>query len=163
MTSSIDASAAGAASLLRQRAFLSLWASRFLGVLAVQIQGVTIAWQIYAIARAHSDIKHASLAVGMVGLAQFLPLFALTLVAGETADRYDRKRIAGLCVAGEAVTCAVLALLAFRRLDQVWPIYVIAAAFGAARAFMSPATTAMAPMLVPRALLPRAIAWNSLA
>ncbi len=155
-------SAAGGASLLRQSDFVRLWAARFLGILAGQIQGVTIAWQIYAIARAHSDVKHASLAVGMVGLAQFLPLFALTLVAGEMADRHDRKAIMAICVAAQAASAAVLAAVAFAHVDSVWPIYLIAAAFGCARAFLSPATTALAPMLVPRELLPRAIAWNSL-
>ncbi len=155
-------SAAGGASLLRQSDFVRLWAARFLGILAGQIQGVTIAWQIYAIARAHSDVKHAAFAVGMVGLAQFLPLFALTLVAGEMADRHDRKTIMVICVAAQAASAAVLAAVAFAHMDSVWPIYLIAAAFGSARAFLSPATTALAPMLVPRELLPRAIAWNSL-
>ena len=162
MTAQISDPPAGAASLLRQSAFLRLWTARFLGVLAGQIQGVTIAWLIYAIARAHSDIKHASFAVGMVGLAQFLPLFALTLTAGEMADRRDRKAIVVACVAAQAVTAAALAAVAFARLSAVWPIYALAAAFGCARAFLSPATTALGPMLVPRELLPKAIAWNSL-
>ena len=163
MTSPVDEPNAGAAALLRQRDYLRLWAGRFLGVLAVQIQGVTIAWQIYAVARLNSDVRHAAFAVGMVGLAQFLPLFALTLTAGEMADRHDRKRIAALCLGAEALTSAALALLAHHGLTAVWPIYLIAVVFGASRAFLSPATTALGPMLVPRPLLPRAIAWNSLA
>ena len=162
MTAPPSASAAGVPSLLRQHAFLRLWAARFLGVLAGQIQGVTIAWLIYAVARAHSDVKHAAFAVGMVGLAQFLPLFALTLVAGEMADRHDRKAIVATCIAAQALTAAALAGVAFAHLASVWPIYLLAAVFGCARAFLSPATTALGPMLVPRELLPKAIAWNSL-
>ncbi|HEY2659119.1 MAG TPA: MFS transporter [Caulobacteraceae bacterium] len=162
MTSPIPASDAGAASLLRQPAFLSLLSARFLSVLAGQVQSVTIGWQIYTIARLHSDVKHAAFAVGMVGLAQFLPVFALTLVAGEMADRHDRKRIAAICTAAQAVTALVLTVLAYLHLGQVWPVYLVAAAFGATRVFLAPATTAMAPMLVPRELFPRAIAWSSL-
>jgi MFS family permease len=162
MTPATAVPAPGAANLLRQHAFLRLWAARFLGVLAGQIQGVTIAWLIYAIARTHSDVRHASFAVGMVGLAQFLPLFALTLVAGEMADRRDRKAIVAACIAAQAGTAAALAAVALFNIGSVWPIYGLAAAFGCARAFLSPATTALAPMLVPRELLPRAVAMNSL-
>ncbi len=74
------------------------WGSRFLASVAGQAQTITIAWQVYAIARLHSDVRHAAFAVGMIGLAQFLPLFALTLIAGETADRHDRRLISGLCM-----------------------------------------------------------------
>ena len=74
---------------------------------------MTIAWQVYAIARLNHDVRHAAFAVGMIGLAQFLPLFALTLTAGETADRHDRRLIAAICLAVDAATAASLAVLAF--------------------------------------------------
>ena len=62
------------------------------------------------------------------------------------------------------MACAVaLALLVWTGSTALWPIFVIAAGFGAGRAFFHPANTAMASMIVPRRLLPRAIAWNSLA
>ncbi|HEX4181363.1 MAG TPA: MFS transporter [Caulobacteraceae bacterium] len=154
---------AAAAGLLRQRSFLFFWVSRFLSAIAGQAQTITIAWQVYAIARRHNDVPHAAFAVGMIGLAQFLPLFALTLTAGETADRHDRKLVSGLCMAFEVLTAGSLAGLAFMGVKAVWPIYLIAIAFGASRAFLSPSNTALGPMLVPRPLLPRAIAWNSLA
>jgi MFS family permease len=163
MTSMTREPAASAASLLGQRSFLLFWASRFLSAVAGQAQTITIAWQVYTIARLHNDVRHAAFAVGMIGLAQFLPLFALTLIAGETADRHDRRVISGLCMAFEVATAGSLAFLAFTGVKAIWPIYVIAIAFGASRAFLSPSNTALGPMLVPRELLPRAIAWNSLA
>jgi MFS family permease len=152
-----------AGSLLRQPAYLRFWAARFLGVLAVQAQAVTIAWQVYGLARLHHDVREAAFAVGIVGLAQFLPLFALSLTAGETADRHDRRLIAVVCMGFEVVTSGALAVLAFTGIRTLWPIYVVAVGFGASRAFISPAYTALGPMLVPRSLLPRSIAWNSLA
>jgi MFS family permease len=149
-------------SLLRQPSFLFFWAARFAAVNANQVQGVALAWQIYAISRRHNDVRHAAFAVGMIGLAQFLPLFLLTLTAGETADRHDRKAIALACLGVEVATGVALAVLAVLRLDAVWPIYLVAVVFGASRAFQSPALSALGPMLVPRGLLPRSIAWNSL-
>ena len=163
MTSEATDTADDAASLLRQRSYLFFWASRFLGGMAGQAQTITIAWQVYAIARSTQDVPHAAFAVGMIGLAQFLPVFALTLTAGETADRHDRRLISSLCVLFEVVTAGAFAVLALTGSKALWPIYLTAAAFGAARAFLNPSNSALAPMLVPRGLLPRAIAWNSLA
>ena len=163
MTSEATDTADDAASLLRQRPYLFFWASRFLGGMAGQAQTITIAWQVYAIARATQDVRHAAFAVGMIGLAQFLPVFALTLTAGETADRHDRRLISTLCVLFEVLTAGAFAVLALTGSKALWPIYLTAAAFGAARAFLNPSNSALAPMLVPRSLLPRAIAWNSLA
>lgn len=139
------------------------WLSRFLDNLAVQAQAVTIAWQVYAIARHSHSVGEAAFLVGMIGLAQFLPLFALTLIAGDTADRHDRRLIMGACIGVEVVGALVLCALSLTGSTLLWPIFLIAAGFGAARAFFAPASTALGPTLVPRSLLPRSIAWSSLA
>ena len=152
-----------AATLFRQKPFMFFWAARFVGNVGVSAQTITIAWQVYAIARLTSDVRHAAFAVGMIGLAQFLPQFALALTAGETADRYDRRLISFICMLIEVMTAGALALLAFTGVKAIWPMYVVAVVFGASRSFLNPANSALGPMLVPRALLPRAIAWNSLA
>jgi MFS family permease len=150
------------AALFRQRAFLLFSTSRFLTVLAAQAQGVTIAWQVYAVARRSASVEKSALLLGMVGLAQFLPLFALSLVAGDTADRHDRRSIIKVCLLAEIACVGALAAMTFGGLAAFWPIFAMAIVFGAARAFFNPASTALAPTLVPAALLPRAIAWNSL-
>ena len=155
---------AEASSLLRQRPFVLYWVAQMLSSLGFQAQAVTIAWQIYAIARnAHQDVRHAAFAVGMIGMAQFLPLFALTLPAGEFADRHDRRRIAAICLGVNAATAGALALVAVIDHRAVWPIYLAAMLFGASRTYNGPASSALGPMLVPRLLLPQAIAWSSLA
>jgi MFS family permease len=153
----------GARSLLRQRAYVLFWVSRFIDNLGVQAQSVTIAWQVYALARRGSSVAEAAFAVGMIGLAYFLPVFALTLLAGDTADRHDRRRIMIVCVAVEIACIAALVGLTFSHRAALWPIFAVAVVSGAARAFFAPASTALGPTLVPRELLPRAIAWNSLA
>src|SRR5215469_2388773 len=79
-------------SLLTRRPYVLFLTGRFLGTLATGSQSVIIAWEVYEVARRTMSIAEAAFAVGMIGLAQFLPLFALTLVAGEAADRHDRRR-----------------------------------------------------------------------
>jgi hypothetical protein len=97
----------------------------------------------------------------MLGLAQFLPMFALTLFAGHAADIYDRRKImmAGLGV--QLCTSGLFGAMAYGGLNLLWPIYGVAALFGSARAFYTPASAALAPTLVERRLIPRAIVVNS--
>src|SRR5215475_2955409 len=85
--------------LLSRPPYVLFLAGRFCGTLATGSQAVVIAWEVYEIARQTMSVAEASFAVGMIGLAQFLPLFALTLVAGETADRYNRRLLLVLCYA----------------------------------------------------------------
>src|SRR6478736_5654565 len=87
----------GFRTLFGRRSYLCYLSGRFCGTLATTSQAVVIAWEVYAIARRSMTVAEAAFAVGMIGLAQFLPLFSLTLVAGETADRYNRRLILTLC------------------------------------------------------------------
>ena len=148
--------------LLAQRAYVLMWTSRMMGNLATQIQSIALAWQVYAVARLTGSVAEGAFAVGMLGLAQFLPMFVLALLAGETADRHDRRLIMAICMGVELVSAGALLALALNGSAALWPIYLIATGFGAARAFYAPASSALGPTLVPRALLPRAIAMNSL-
>ncbi len=161
-----DTPAAGQAeslsALLRQRDFLLFWISRFIDILGAQAQGVTIAWQVYELARRSASVEQSAFQLGLIGLAQFLPLFALSLIAGDTADRHDRKTIIIICISVEIACVAALAAMALAGAASFWPIFGLAVVFGGARAFYNPASTALAPNLVPQAMLPRAIAWNSL-
>ncbi len=137
--------------------------TRALGVLATMSQSVTMGWQVYDLARAGRGIAESSLYVGLLGLATFLPLFCLALPAGVVADRYSRKLVLGLCFSGEALCALGLVVAAGTGVLSIGVLLGIAFLFGVARAFRAPAGVALAPMLVPHALLPRAIAWNSLA
>lgn len=148
--------------LLRERDFLLFWVARFVSTLGVQVQSVALGWQVYAIARLTHSVGESAFMVSMIGLAQFVPLFLLTLVAGETADRRTRKLIVALTLCLDAISASILLVLALMGSHALWPIFAVSVMFGASRAFLSPASSAMGPMLVPRPLLPRAIAWNSL-
>jgi MFS family permease len=152
-----------ARALLKERDYLIFWVSRWTGGFAAQIQSVAMGWQMYALARLTRPVAESAFLVGMIGLAAFIPVFLLTLPAGDTADRYDRRRVLQICQTGEMLSVLVLAVASWKHLSSPALLLGVAVVFGASRAFFSPASTALGPMLVPRALLPRAIAWNSLA
>jgi MFS family permease len=158
-----DESAPPARALLGERDYLAFWASRWMGSLGTGIQSVTMGWQVYEISRRTLGVGASAFNVSLIGLLTFAPLFFLALTAGETADRHDRRRVLMICWAGEIAAASILIAATVTHRASVPLLLAVAVLFGASRAFFQPASTALAPMLVPRALLPRAIAWNSLA
>ncbi len=122
--------------------------------IAFQMMSVAIGWQIYS-------ITHSAFALGLVGLAQFLPMFVLTLVVGHVADRYDRRTIALVCQAIQGAAALTLCIATWRDATSVGLIYTLAAIGGAARAFESPSMAALLPNLIPRAQLQFATAWST--
>src|SRR5438045_1503865 len=124
---------------------------------------IVIGWQVYDIARQSMGLKEAAFRLGIIGLVQFVPLFLLTLVPGWTADRVDRRWIARAAIALEFGCAAALAYFAWTQETTLEILYVVAALLGVARSFAGPALGALAPNLVPREILPRAIALSSIA
>ena len=125
-------------------------------MVAHQMLAVGVGWQIYALTGSALDL-------GLVGLAQFVPAFALMLVAGHAADRFDRRRVLQACMAVEACAAGGLALGSYQGWVSEAAIFALVFMVGAARAFQMPAMAALLPSLVPRELFPRAIASNSIA
>jgi MFS family permease len=148
--------------LLRHRDFGLYWGAMAFESVAVQIEAITIGWQVYTIARQTLDIKESAFMVGMVGLAQFLPLFMLTLWAGSLADRHSRRAIVMASIGLKIVGVVGLIVVSLETSPSLHHIFGIAAIFGVARAFMSPSASALTPMLVPRADMPQAISLKSL-
>ena len=107
LRASMSDQASDAARLFRNRNYLLFWTSRSLMTLAVMSESVTIGWQVYEVARRSLSVNEAAFMVGMVGLVQFAPLFALTLIAGEVADRRDRRAVFLVCV-GIEIVCVYL-------------------------------------------------------
>ena len=144
------------AAVLRHRAFLLFWAGRVFSTVAFQMQAVAIGWQVYG-------LTGSAFALGLVGLAQFVPGLALAFVVGHVADRFDRRLIVRLCQAIEGIAIAGLALAWFAGRLDIWPIFAAIFVIGCARAFEAPTLQALLPGLVPAGLLPRALAWSSTA
>jgi len=151
------------ASPFHYRDYSLLWIARFAASLGIQAQAVTLGWQVYTLARLDRTVPEAALWVGLLGLVQFAPLFLLALPAGEIVDRRSRRNVMTAALGVEALCAAALAGLALMERPPLAAVFGVAAVFGAARAFIAPSGSALAPMLVPREVLPRAIAANSIA
>lgn len=148
---------------LRIPNFRSFWVARLAGTLAQSALILIIGWQVYGLARVDLSVRESAFLLGMIGLVQFLPLFALTPVVGWVADRFDRRTIGRLSLIVQLACCALLGLLThWDRLSLV-ALFGVAFFLGIARAFAGPAFSALAPNLVPRAILPTAIAVSSIA
>jgi MFS family permease len=145
---------AGASDLLRHRSFLLFLLSRSLSRFSSQIGAVAIGWQIY-------DLTGSAFDLGMVGLVQFLPTALLVFVAGQAADRYERKRVVQICQLAEALTALFLARGAYTGSLTVVQIFIATAVLGTAGAFESPTTSALLPLITPQGLLQRATALSS--
>ncbi len=151
--------------IFRHRQFTLFWAGRWFGTLAIQMQLAAMFWQVYDTARMHGqDIREGALTLGLVGLAQFLPLLALSLFGGQAADRYNRKLILLICFGMKTLIALGLCVATQFGPDVVVPaIFAAAILAGATNAFMPPAASALLPMLLPREDLPQGIAMSSLA
>src|SRR5271167_387807 len=139
---------------LAHRDFRRFLSASFLAILAAEIQSLAVSWQIYSIAR-------TPLALGYVGLVQFLPMMACTIPAGHLADRFDRRLILVVSNLFTAVASGGFLMLALTRTQVLWPFYAVLMLFGAARAFAGPAAQSFVPLLVPQDQFPQAVAWNS--
>jgi MFS family permease len=147
------------------RDYRAFWLARLASTTANTMLVVVIGFHVYEIARADlgMSIQEASFWLGMIGLAQFLPLFLLTLVAGYVADRVDRRWIVRISLASELAGAAALALFVWLGAMSLVPLFAVAILLGIGRAFAMPALGSIAPNLVPPAILPSAIALNSIA
>ena len=150
---------------LQIRDYRRFWAARFLSVFATISMVVLIGYQTYDIARADygMDTSTAAFVLGLLGLAQFIPLMLLTPVAGAAADRFDRRKVAAF---SNLIDCAIafaLGMLTWADALNLPILFVLAACHGGARIFGMPALSSIAPNVVPPRLLPRAIALSAIA
>jgi MFS family permease len=144
----------GAGALLKHRSFVLFLLSRSLSRFSSQIGAVAIGWQIY-------DLTGSAFDLGMVGLVQFLPTALLLFVAGNAADRYERKRVVQLCQLAEALTALFLAWGAYSGWLTVTHIFIASFVLGTAGAFESPTIAALLPLITPQGSLQRATAISS--
>ncbi len=134
--------------------------SRVAVTFGVNVLGPTVGWQIY-------EITQEPFALGLIGLAEFLPFLLVTLIGGYIADIFDRRKIMVTCISLYTI-CAFSLYLITHQYPQVLneygatPIYLIIGLTGLIRGFMSPAQTAFAAQLVPPQLYTNATTWNTM-
>ena len=153
---------------LRVPDYRRLLVARVCYIVASQIQGVVVGWQMY-------ELTGNPLALGLIGLAEAIPSIGVSLYAGHVADSVPRKRIIvaavlvlALCslslfgLAQPAGTALFGGRQALGTSLYVLLLYGVLFVSGLARGFMGPALFSFMPQLLPdRALLPNAVTWNS--
>jgi len=103
-----------------------------------------------------------AIALGLVGLIRVVPIITFSIAAGVVADALDRRKLMMLTQSAMAVIAVGLAVLTFRGLSEVWPIYLLAALSSAAGSFDGPARQSLVPNLIPREHLANAISLNTI-
>jgi len=144
----------GAGALLTHRPFLFFLLSRSLSRFSSLIGIVAFGWQVY-------DLTDSAFALGMMGLVGFLPTALLVFVAGNAADRYERKRILQVCQFAQALTISFVAWGAYAGRLTVVDLFIAVLVLGTTAAFENPATAALLPLVVPEGTVQRATALSS--
>mgnify|MGYP001820861395 FL=1 len=150
-----DQDAAGRFAAFQHPSYSRYWLARFLSSFGMQVVAVAVGWQIYDLTRDPFDL-------GIIGLVQFAPSLLLILVTGAASDRFGRRLIMGICEIVALLSAAALLVLTKRGLTSPMPVFAVLLVFGITRAFFAPASTSLAPNLVPKEDLANAIAWNSI-
>ena len=149
------------ASAVASRSFRFYLAAIVLGTLAIQIQNVAVAWQVFRLTK--DDGANAALALGAIGLAEVIPFVSAVLFAGHVADTNNRRRIA----IGALGAMFGLGLLLFipeflpARWAQLTVIYGVIMLGGLARSFLTTARQALIAEILPRELIPGGVRWRN--
>ncbi len=146
---------------LRYPEFVSLIGGSFLLTLALQIQQIALAYEIYLVTR-------DPLSLGLIGLAEALPFISLALFGGHVADRFDKRRILRIAIAVMLLASLTLAVISWApvraHLSQTaWLLaaYAMIAVLGFSRGFYAPAMSSLRAFLIPRAIYGNGATWSS--
>jgi len=143
-------------SAFRHRDFALFWASLVTSSFAMTMASVAIGWQVYS-------VRENPLDLGLVGLAEFLPLLLLAIPAGNLADRLPRRSLYAFAIVVDTLVAASLLVVTFRGAGSVLPFFGLALLTGCASAIGAPAGRALTPSLVPQEILVSALAQRSIA
>jgi MFS family permease len=143
-----------AGNLFRHPPFLFFFTARGFSKFCYQIGAVAVGWQVY-------ELTDSALDLGLVGLAQFIPMAMLVFAAGHAADRFDRRRVVQIAQLIAAAVASFLAWGSFAGWLNATEIFAAVAVLGGATAFESPASAAMVPLVTPDGLLQKGTALSS--
>lgn len=140
---------------LRSRRFVAYWLAGIISNVGTWLQSVTAGVVIY-------QLTGSALMVGVLGFANFVPVFCLALPGGYLADRYGPRAVIIIAHALALVVGSTLTALAFMGRAGAPVLIATAALFGICYALAKPALSSMVPALVPKLILPKATAINTL-
>jgi MFS family permease len=145
---------AGRLVAFRYRDFRLFWLSLFISNVGTWMQMTATNWLLY-------QLTDSPFQLGLNGIFRAVPAIFLGLISGTFADRYDRKRLLLLTQVALALLTLGLAILDSSGSIQAWQIYAFTFISAAVGSFDGPARQALFPSLVPRSVLPNAVALNS--
>ena len=128
-----------------------------LGLFATTAQQMRQAQNFYQV----YELSGSAFLLGLTGLAQGVPIFALGLFGGTLADFLDRRKILLITIFGNLLVAVTLGLLTLAGLIQVWHILAATALTSALNIVLNPTRMALISHLVPRSHLTNAVALNS--
>lgn len=132
------------------RSYLLGWVIAMLGT---RIESVAVGWEMY-------QRTGEALALGMVGLVLALPTMVFSLPAGYLADKFNRPRLMMVSLALMTLTSIAMAIVSYRE-GSVMAMYIFLFLDATAVTLGRPARTALMPQLVPTAVFPNAVMWNT--
>jgi MFS family permease len=132
---------------------LSFAMGRSIGVAGRQMLSVAIGYELY-------ERTGSKFLLGLVGLVQVIPVFALFVPGGILVDRFDRRWLSTVSMSVGAAGCALMAWASWSTAPLA-AVYAVLLLLGATSAIQSPASSALLPMLVSKAQLQRANAIRS--
>jgi MFS family permease len=135
-----------------------LWLGQIVSFSGSMMQTAAILWHVTLLV----PPDRRALALGLVGLVRILPIVVFSMGAGVIADALDRRKLMLITQTVLTAITVVLAVLTFRGLSVVWPLYLLAALSSSAGSFDAPARQALVPNLVPREHLSNAISLNAI-
>ena len=155
MTDASSPQTVGRLAAFRYRDFRLFWLSLFVSNIGTWMQMTATNWLLY-------ELTASPLQLGLNGVFRAVPALTLGLISGTFADRYDRKRLLMLTQVILALVTFVLGLLDYSGQIQAWQIYLFTFISASVGSFDGPTRQALFPSLIPRSVLPNAVALNSL-
>jgi MFS family permease len=147
--------------VLRYPEFRSYIISRFFFIFVLNMQATLISWTVY-------DITKDPFSIGLIGLIEFVPAFAMAFYAGYVIDKNDKRKLLIYSYAGNLILTIAFAFITsdfsiqnMSKQSVLLVIYMIVFCTGIARAFSGPTSFALVSQLIPKEDLPAAITWHS--
>jgi len=145
----------GRLAAFRYRDFRLFWISLFVSNIGTWMQMTATNWLLY-------QLTDSPVQLGLNGIFRAIPAIGLGLISGTFADRYDRRRLMLWTQVLLGLLALGLGVLDHSGTVQAWQIYAFTFVSSTVGSFDGPARQALFPSLVPRAVLPNAVALNSL-
>jgi len=147
--------------VIRYPEFRSYIIARFFFIFVLNMQATLISWTVY-------DITKDPFSIGLIGLVEFVPAFAMAFYAGYVIDKNDKRKLLIYSFAGNLLLTIAFAFITsdfsiqyFSKHAVLFAIYIIIFCSGIARSFSGPTSFALVSQLVPKEELPAAITWHS--